>query len=212
METVKTWQKVTIAVLALALVGVIAAAAVHARDAKMMSSYEPNGAGITETSESAEYHEPVVIDETTKAPVVVQQRVPSAQEIANEMYKQFEKHYGNGYKNSSNEFYNPDYHLEGDGVHIIPFHVWYQNGKLYADSYVANMNPFGVKNIRVNDYELANDEQMVADAAFGKLNANIKLKPGEYTTHRFVFPAGSFQYADLTNGIQFNAQTNWDRI
>lgn len=211
MEKVKTWQKVTIAVLALALVSVIAAAAVHARDAKMMNSYEADGAGITETTDSAEYHEPVVIDETTKAPVV-QQRAPSAQEVAKEMYKQFEKHYGNAYRNSSNEFYNTNYDVEGEGVQIIPFHVWYQNGKLYADSYVVNMNPFGVKNIQVNDYQLDNGEQIIAESGFGKLNGNITLDPGEYTTHLFVFPAGSFQNADLTNEINAHANADYERI
>ncbi len=211
METVKTWQKVTIAVLALALVGVIAAAAVHARDAKMMSSYEPNGAGITETSESAEYHEPVVIDETTKAPVVVQQRVPSAKEIEKELQKQFKKQYGHR-SNTPNEFFNLNYDVDGSSVHIIPIHIWYQNGKMYADSYVVNTTPNTVTNIRVNDYELSNSEGLFAQDEFGLLNPNTTLAPGQYTICRFVFPEGNFAETDLTNGVHFYAQTHWDNV
>lgn len=173
METVKTWQKVTIAILALALVSVIAAAAVHARDAKMMNSYAPNDAGITETTESAEYHEPVVIDETTKAPAV-QQHVPSAQEVAKELQKQFEKKYGNR-TSTKNEYYNPYFHVTGSSVQIVPFHIWYQGDKMYVDSFVINMEPRSVTNISVNDYELSNSNGLFAQESFGVLNGNVTL-------------------------------------
>lgn len=207
MEKVKTWQKVTIAVLALALVSVIAAAAVHARDARMMNSYEADGAGITETTESAEYHEPVVIDETTKAPVV-QQRAPSAQKVAKEMYKQFEKHYGNAYRNSSNEFYNPDFDIDGESVYIIPYHIWYQNGEMYADSYVVNATPNLASVIYVDDFSISNEDGMLADGNFGTIDLG-SLEPYHYVQHRFIFDKGDFIKGDLTHHLKWNFHVQW---
>lgn len=206
MEKVKTWQKVTIAVLA--LVSVIAAAAVHAHDARMMSGYEADGAGITETTESAEYHEPVVIDETTKAPVV-QQRAPSAQEVANEMYKQFEKHYGNVHENASNEFYNTDFEVHGDeGVSIIPYHIWYQNGKMYADSYVVNRTSNVLSVFYVDDFSISNEDGMLADGNFGTLDLG-SLEPYHYVQHRFIFDEGDFIKGDLTHHLKWNSHVQW---
>lgn len=114
---------------------------------------------------------------------------------------------------TKNEYYNPYFNAHGSSVQIIPYHVWYQDGKMYADCYVVNMEPNTVKNIYVNELALGNSNgQVIADASFGKING-MTLAPRDYASHRFVFQNGSFKNnVNLRNGIQYNARTSWTNV
>lgn len=208
MGQVKKWQKVTIGILVAALIAVVASIITRNVDTTAAN----NQAGYTEQAETqtrdydAELAEEVTVPETSQA-----QKVPTAKEIANELYKQFEKNYGKAYQKNTanNSFFNPKYTVSGEGVQIAPYHVWYQDGKMYADCYVINANPVTVTNINVEDFELANENGVIADYSFGLLPGTT-LAPNEYTSYTFIFPKGTFEKANLTNMIDSQSETTWD--
>lgn len=209
MGQVKTWQKVTIGILVAALIAVVASIITRNADANAANS-QPSYAAEAETQTSDYYGE--LADETYVPETTKEQKAPALSEkkIADELFKDFEKHYGKVHqKGSANEYYNTHYDVYGTGVHIIPFHIWYADGKMYADSYVVNMQPNYVKNISVNDYQIGNGTNLVAEDSFGPLNGNIELAPGQHVTHLFVFPQGSFAKSDFSDGIQFFAESTW---
>lgn len=108
-----------------------------------------------------------------------------------------------------NEFYNPNVSMKGSSVQIVPYHVWYQDNKMYADCYVANNTNFYVWNISVDRLEIGNSKgQVIADAGFGTINGS--LSPKSYGKHRFIFRKGTFKKADLTKGIRYAASTRFD--
>lgn len=107
-----------------------------------------------------------------------------------------------------NEFYNPKATIVGTGIQVIPYHVWYKGNKMYADCYLVNMESSTVTNLNVNQIKISTSEGVIADASFGAIK-DLALKPKEYITHRFVFRKGTFKEADLTKGIQYNAETSW---
>lgn len=110
---------------------------------------------------------------------------------------------------SSSEYYNPYFNASGSGVQIIPYHVWYGDGKMYADSYVVNCTNNNVKNINVSRLRIyTSNGTKIADASFGKIK-NMSLAPGRYGKHRFTFSNGKFKKANLSNGIRYNASTSW---
>lgn len=111
-----------------------------------------------------------------------------------------------------NEFYQPYFNAHGSGVQVIPAHVWYKNGNMYADCYVVNMQRNNVTNIVVNRLALYNNSGKIADAGFGKING-MSLAPGQYATHRFVFQKGSFKKgADLTKNLNSKYNTSYKNI
>lgn len=111
--------------------------------------------------------------------------------------------------NSSSEYYNPYFNATGNGVQIIPYHVWYGDGKMYADSYVVNCTKNNVKNINVSRLKIyTSNGTKIADSSFGKIK-DMSLAPGRYGKHRFTFSSGTFKKANLSNGIKYNASTTW---
>lgn len=109
---------------------------------------------------------------------------------------------------SRNEFYNPHLKVSGEGVHIVPYHIWYQDDELIADCYVVNTDAQSVTNIYVSDLKIGNKSGTFAEAKFGYLD-NLTIEPMDYIRHRFVFTNDDFEYADLTDFIQYDALVSW---
>lgn len=106
------------------------------------------------------------------------------------------------------EYFNPNVSIDGIGTNIVPIHVWYQNGKLYAECYIVNLSEEYVTDVDVERLALKFDGKLVADRAFGRIE-NINLKPFGYTTYKFEYPKGTFKKADLTQDIQYSSQTSY---
>lgn len=206
MGQVKKWQKVTIGILVAALIAVVASIITRNVDTTAAN----NQAGYTEQAETqtrdydAELAEEITVPETSQA-----QKVPTAKEIANELYKRFEKNYGKAYqKNTANEFYNPYFEAHGNGIQIVPYHIWYQGNSMYADCWVVNMEPRTVNVINVDDFAIRNNDGVLAEAGFGQLNRGA-IGPGQYVSHRFIFDPGSFVKGDLTGALRWHSDTTW---
>lgn len=108
-----------------------------------------------------------------------------------------------------NEYYSPYFNAHGSGVQVIPAHVWYKNGNMYADCYIVNMQRNNVTNITVKRLALYNNSGKIADAAFGRING-LALAPGQYVSHRFVFQKGTYKKgANLTKSLNAKYNTSY---
>lgn len=105
-------------------------------------------------------------------------------------------------RSGRNEFYDPDLQIEGTGVQIVPYHVWYSGGKMYADCYIINLTDSTVSEIEPERIQIATPGGiMIGDAGFGEI-PNLTLAPGQNVSYRFVYQKGTFTETDLTKGIQ----------
>lgn len=211
MGQVKTWQKVTIGILVAALIAVVASIITRNADANAANS-QPSYAAEAETQTSDYYGE--LADETYVPETTKEQKAPALSEkkIADELFKDFEKHYGKAYqKNSANEFFNPYFECHGDGIQISPYHIWYQGNNMYADCWIVNMNSRTADNIYVDDFSISNNDGVLADANFGQLSRG-SIEPGHYVSHRFIFQPGTFEKGDLTGLLHWNSHSSYDNI
>lgn len=104
-------------------------------------------------------------------------------------------------RSGRNEFYDPDLQIEGTGVQIVPYHVWYSGGRMYADCYIINLTDSTVSEIEVESLHIATpDGSTIGNAAFDEI-PNLTLQPGQSISYRFVFQKGTFTETDLTKGI-----------
>lgn len=104
-------------------------------------------------------------------------------------------------RSGRNEFYDPDLQIEGTGVQIVPYHVWYSGGKMYADCYIINLTDSTVSEIEVESLHIATPGgSTIGSAAFDEIH-NLTLQPGQSISYRFVFQKGTFTETDLTKGI-----------
>ncbi len=116
----------------------------------------------------------------------------------------------NQLRDGTSEFYNPNMTFSGNGVNIAPYHIWYQDGKMIADCYVANLESFTIINISVDELRINAENKRAADAEFGELSG-VKIAPYCYVKHRFIFRKGTFNNVDLSDGIDFYANTAWNK-
>lgn len=98
------------------------------------------------------------------------------------------------------EFYQPNVDLNGASVHVVPYHIYFKDGYLYADSYVANNLSYAICNISVPNYEIYDaNGTLVAKDAFGVIYNGNWLAAHSYIRWTFIFKP-------LTTSVNFSAQ------
>lgn len=153
---------------------------------------------------------PVVTTSAPKIKIVQGEKdLPRANPVKKSNHNQETTTLENTSEAENNEFYNPNVTASGETVHIIPYHIWYQNGKMYSDCYVVNINENMVFNIVIDELQISNENEIIGDANFGEIKG-LTLEPGQYVTHRFIFQKGTFKKSDLTKGISYYARSRWE--
>lgn len=206
MKITKNWQKAVIGVLILALLveAVVIVVNIYssAYAAEDYDSAEPQ----------SQYSELQLSDATEQKGTSRSLTDDDAKTIRLEMLQEINKEdEEDSNRDSKNDFYNKDFKISGSGVQVVPYHVWYQDGKMYAKCYIINMEQSRVENINVSKLSIYdNNRSLLARDSFGNLK-NLKLEPGTYANWGFVFESDSLmKHGDLSNGIQFSADINWN--
>lgn len=110
---------------------------------------------------------------------------------------------------SANEFINASYSFLDNIVSIKPYHVFYQDGSLYADCYVLNGLYKTAYNINVKRFALYNETGKIAEKAFGVNSDGKSIGPRSYAAYRFVFgPDYCVQNAQLSGTLQYESNVS----
>ena len=90
-------------------------------------------------------------------------------------------------------------------VNICPYHVWYENGKVFADCYVINGFDHAVFNINVPDMTLStNTDGLFAKTSFSGIYYGRAIPARSFIRWTFSFPGNSVLKANakLTGGLR----------
>lgn len=106
-----------------------------------------------------------------------------------------------------NEFRNDlNYAYDLNSVSVKPKHVYWQDGKLYAQCFVINGLGQTVYNVNIKGFRLSNESVNIAEASFGVLSG-VSIAPYSYIVRTFVFPADCIitPDADLSSLISYSS-------
>lgn len=205
MKITKNWQKAVIGVLILVLL--VEAVVI------VMNFYSGYASGDKySAAPQSQYSEEQLFDATKQKEISRSLSDEEAKRVRLEMLQKINKEAEeDSNQDPKNEFYNTSFKISGSGVQVVPYHVWYQNGKMYAICYIVNMEQSRVENINVSKLSIYdNNHNLLAQDSFGNLE-NLELDPGKYANWEFIFEDSSLlKSIDLSKGMQFNADTNWN--
>lgn len=204
MEKVKTWQKVTIAILALALVVILGVVITNLDNNNDTAYAQKNTKYVAETEPSVENDERNSIelaDEMDSVPAASSKKVSNnyydARQVITSKPKQV------------NVYYNPNnIPVSGDNIQIAPACLYYKDGSLHAVCYVKNMSQKTMEILSINDLAFANSDGWYAESSFDDLNGAV-LAPGQYGLYEFVFSEGTFSKTDLSQTLRCYSNVNW---
>lgn len=88
---------------------------------------------------------------------------------------------------NKNEFINEqNFAYDLNSVSVKPRHVWWENGSLVAECFVTNGFSHTVYDVEVKSLSLANNQGLIAEAAFGSLQG-VTIAPYSYVIWAFRF-------------------------
>lgn len=106
---------------------------------------------------------------------------------------------------AGNEYTGSEKDTTAGRINISPKHLYYKNGKFYAECFVVNGYSQAVHNVKITRLTFTNGNGKMAEAAFGVLNGGASIPAGATVITTFCFPAEYARInADLTGYLSWN--------